>query len=410
MDTTGIKFVDELDLNEKRVLIRVDFNTPLNNGEVADDTRIRAALPTIVHCLEAGAKVILCSHLGRPRGKVNPKYTLEPVAARLAQLLDTDTLLYDVEVVFPEAVVGPDVAEIIADLKPRHQVMLLENLRFEPGEESGDDGFAKELAELADFYVNDAFGAAHRAHASVYTINKYFDRNHKAAGLLMRAELQGLGRLLQRPEKPFVAVVGGAKVSDKLGVLMSLLDKVDEILIGGAMAYTFLAAQGVGVGESLVERDFIDQATSILNRAKAQGVKLRLPVDHRVAPSFEATEATITDDNVVPGGSMGLDIGPRTAEEYGRAIARASTIFWNGPMGVFEKPAFAEGTFAVARAMANAEGYTVVGGGDSLAAIEKAGLAESIDHVSTGGGASLELLEGKSLPGIDALRANYPID
>lgn len=410
MDTTGIKFVDELDLNEKRVLIRVDFNTPLNNGEVADDTRIRAALPTIVHCLEAGAKVILCSHLGRPRGKVNPKYTLEPVAARLAQLLDTDTLLYDVEVVFPEAVVGPDVAEIIADLKPRHQVMLLENLRFEPGEESGDDAFAKELSELADFYVNDAFGAAHRAHASVYTINKYFDRNHKAAGLLMRAELQGLGRLLQRPDKPFVAVVGGAKVSDKLGVLMSLLDKVDEILIGGAMAYTFLAAQGVGVGESLVERDFIDQATSILNRAKAQGVKLRLPVDHRVAPSFEATEATVTDDNVVPGGTMGLDIGPRTAEEYGRAIARASTIFWNGPMGVFEKPAFAEGTFAVARAMADAEGYTVVGGGDSLAAIEKAGLAESIDHVSTGGGASLELLEGKSLPGIDALRANYPID
>lgn len=410
MDTTGIKFVDELDLNEKRVLIRVDFNTPLNDGEVADDTRIRAALPTIVHCLEAGAKVILCSHLGRPRGKVNPKYTLEPVAARLAQLLDTDTLLYDVEVVFPEAVVGPDVAEIIADLKPRHQVMLLENLRFEPGEESGDDAFAKELSELADFYVNDAFGAAHRAHASVYTINKYFDRNHKAAGLLMRAELQGLGRLLQRPEKPFVAVVGGAKVSDKLGVLMSLLDKVDEILIGGAMAYTFLAAQGVGVGESLVERDFIDQATSILNRAKAQGVKLRLPVDHRVAPSFEATEATVTDDNVVPGGTMGLDIGPRTAEEYGRAIARASTIFWNGPMGVFEKPAFAEGTFAVARAMADAEGYTVVGGGDSLAAIEKAGLAESIDHVSTGGGASLELLEGKSLPGIDALRANYPID
>ncbi|TXD33742.1 phosphoglycerate kinase [Lujinxingia vulgaris] len=410
MDTTGIKFVDELDLNEKRVLIRVDFNTPLKDGEVADDTRIRAALPTIVHCLEAGAKVILCSHLGRPKGKVNPKYTMEPVAARLAQLLDTDTLLYDVEVVFPEAVVGPDVAELIADLKPRHQVMLLENLRFEPGEESGDDAFARELAELADFYVNDAFGAAHRAHASVYTINKFFDRNHKAAGLLMRAELQGLGRLLQRPEKPFVAVVGGAKVSDKLGVLMSLLDKVDEILIGGAMAYTFLAAQGVGVGESLVERDFIDQATSILNRAKAQGVKLRLPVDHRVAPSFEATEATITDDNIVPGGTMGLDIGPRTAEEYGRAIARASTIFWNGPMGVFEKPAFAEGTFSVARAMADAEGYTVVGGGDSLAAIEKAGLAESIDHVSTGGGASLELLEGKSLPGIDALRANYPID
>ncbi|RAL21211.1 phosphoglycerate kinase [Lujinxingia litoralis] len=410
MDTTGIKFVDELELNEKRVLIRVDFNTPLANGEVADNTRIRAALPTIVHCLEAGAKVILCSHLGRPRGKVNPAYSLEPVAAELAKLLDTDTLLYDVEVVFPEAVVGADVAELIADLKPRHQVMLLENLRFEPGEEAGDDAFAKELAGLADFYVNDAFGAAHRKHASVYTINKYFDRNHKAAGLLMRKELKGLGTLLSRPEKPFVAVVGGAKVSDKLGVLMSLIDKVDEILIGGAMAYTFLAAQGVGVGDSLVERDYIDQATSILNRARVQGVKVRLPVDHRVAPSFDSDDATVTEDAVVPGGMMGLDIGPQSAADYARAIKRASTIFWNGPMGVFEREAFARGTLAVAQAMAEAEGFTVVGGGDSLAAIEKAGVAEQLDHISTGGGASLELLEGKSLPGIDALRANYPID
>ena len=410
MDTTGIQFIDDFDLSEKRVLIRVDFNVPLNDGEVTDETRIRAALPTINFAIEAGATVILCSHLGRPKGKLDPELSMEPVAVSLAKLLDTDTLLYDMEVVFPDGIVGPDIDELIADLRPNRQVMLLENLRFDPGEKAGDDGFARALSELADFYINDAFGACHRKHASVYTINKYFDRNHRGAGLLIRSEIEGLSQLLGRPPKPYVAIVGGAKVSDKLGVLNALIDRVDTILVGGAMAYTFLAAQDISIGDSMVESDYIDQARDILAKARRKDVDIVLPLDHRVAPDFDSTEAETTADAHIPDQRMGLDIGPTTTERFEKIIARASTIFWNGPLGVFEKEAFSKGTFAVARAMADADAYTVVGGGDSAAAVAQAGIAEMIDHVSTGGGASLQIVEGKTLPGIESLRPNHPFD
>ncbi len=410
MDTTGIRFIDDLDLSDQRVLIRVDFNVPLDDGKVTDDTRIKAALPTIVHAVEAGAKVILCSHLGRPSGPDDSRYTMEPVAARLAELLDTDTLLYDMEVIFPEGIVGPDVEELIGELKPRKQVMLLENLRFEPGEKGGDDDFAKALSELADVYINDAFGAAHRAHASVYQINKFFDRHHRGAGLLIRKEIEGLSRLLQRPERPFVAIVGGAKVSDKIGVLQALIDKVDTILVGGAMAYTFLKARGHTVGDSLVEEDFLDQANEILRKAQGKGVEILLPVDHRVAESFDAQEGTTTDGVDIEPGFMGLDVGPKTVSAFVKRIDKAATIFWNGPLGVFEKEAFSVGTFSVARAVAAASGFSVIGGGDSVAAITQAGLADSVGHVSTGGGASLQAVEGQPLPGIEGLRANHPFE
>lgn len=411
MDTTGIKFIDELELEDKRVLIRVDFNVPMDEeGNITDDTRIRSALPTITYALEKGAKVILCSHFGRPKGKPVDSMSLEPVAARLAELLDTDTLLYDVEVLFPEDCIGQDVEDLIAELKPKKQVMLLENLRFHPGEEKGDDEFAKALAGLADIYVNDAFGAAHRAHASVYGINKFFDRHHKAAGLLMRSELKGLGTLLGRPKRPFLAILGGAKVSDKLGILESLLERVDEVLIGGAMAYTFMKANGVDVGNSRIEEEMVEQAQHIMTKAKSRDVRIHLPLDHKVAEKFEATSAQVTEGEPVPPGTMGLDIGPKTIEDYEEAISRAQTVFWNGPMGVFEREAFAEGTMSIARAVAKAKGFTVVGGGDSVSAVQVAEVTEQIDHVSTGGGASLELLEGQSLPGIESLRANHPFD
>ncbi len=411
MDTTGIHFIDEFNLDEEMtVLIRVDFNVPLSGGDVADDTRIRAALPTIEHAIESGAKVILCSHLGRPQGERDSALSLEPVAARLAEIIDTDTLLYDIEVVFPENILGPDVDTLLTELNPNRQIMLLENLRFHPGEKAGDEEFAEELAELADIYINDAFGAAHRKHASVYTINKFFDRNHRGAGLLIRSELQGLGRLLDRTESPYVAVIGGAKVSDKLGVLKALIDRVDTILVGGAMAYTFLAAQGIDVGNSLVESDYIDEARSILDRTRVQKTDIVLPGDHCVGASIEATEAHITTDATIPEGQMGLDIGPKTRERFRSVIASAATVFWNGPLGVFENPAFADGTIAIAHAIADADAYGVIGGGDSAAAVARAGVADQIDHVSTGGGASLQLVEGKPLPGIESLRPNYPFD
>lgn len=411
MDTTGIHFIDEFNLKEEMtVLVRVDFNVPLSDGEVSDDTRIRAALPTIEHVIESGAKLILCSHLGRPKGTRDPKLSLEPVAARLAEIIDTDTLLYDMEVVFPENILGTDVDTLLTELNPNRQIMLLENLRFHPGEKAGDDEFAKELAELADVYINDAFGATHRKHASVYTINKYFDRNHRGAGFLIKSELEGLGKLLNRTETPYVAIVGGAKVSDKLGVLKSLLDRVDTILIGGAMAYTFLAAKGVSVGDSLVEHDYIEEARSILDRTRVQNTDIILPDDHCTGTSLEATEARITPDATIPDGQMGLDIGPQTRERFKQIIASAATVFWNGPLGVFENPAFADGTLAIAHAVAEAKAYSVIGGGDSAAAVARAGVAEAIDHVSTGGGASLQLVEGNPLPGIESLRPNHPFD
>ena len=363
MDTTGIHFIDEFDLAEKTVLIRVDFNVPLRDGKVSDDTRIRAAIPTLAHAIEAGAKVILCSHLGRPKGERDPALSLEPVASRLAQIIDTDTLLYDIEVVFPENIIGEDVDTLLTELNPNRQIMLLENLRFDPGEKAGDEEFAQRLAALADIYINDAFGAAHRKHASVYTINKFFDRHHRGAGFLIRNELQGLAKLLERAPSPYVAIVGGAKVSDKLGVLRALINRVDTILVGGAMAYTFLAAEQIEVGDSLVEEDYLDEARAILERARLQKVDIVLPVDHRTGPSIDADEAQVTDGAEIADGQMGLDIGPRTQERFKEIIAQAQTIFWNGPLGVFENEAFATGTLSVARAVAQSSAYSVVGGG-----------------------------------------------
>lgn len=411
IDTTGIRFIDDLPLEEERtVLIRVDFNVPLNNGEVADDTRIRAAIPTIEYAIESGAKVVLCSHLGRPGGERDESLSLEPVGARLAKIIDTDTLLYDMEVVLPENIVGEDVDTLLTELNPNRQVMLLENLRFNPGERAGDDEFAERLSDLADFYVNDAFGATHRKHASVYTINKFFDRHHRGAGRLIRSELEHLGRLVDRPERPYVAIAGGAKVSDKLGVLRTLVDRVDSLLIGGAMAYTFLAADGCDVGDSLVESEFVEEAADILEQAKFGDTELLLPVDHRVGGGPDAANAEIVDSRDIPQGVMGLDIGPETERRFAEVIESAATVFWNGPLGVFENEAFASGTFAVARAMAGCTAYTVIGGGDSAAAVARAGVADDIDHVSTGGGASLQLVEGKALPGVESLRPNYPFD
>ncbi len=411
MNTTGINFIDELDLGEERtVLIRVDFNVPIKNGEVTDDTRILAALPTIEHAIETGAKVIVCSHLGRPGGKQSDELSMEPVGARLAKLIDTDTLLYDYEVVLPQNLIGEDVDTLLEELNPNRQIMLLENLRFHPGEKAGDDEFAEQLAALADFYVNDAFGATHRKHASVYTINKFFDRHHRGAGFLIRDEIEGLNPLLDHPTRPYVAIVGGAKVSDKLGVLKTLSKKVDTLLVGGAMAYTFLASQGVQVGDSIVEEDFLDEAGQILARAELKDLDILLPVDHRTGSDIDAAEATVTDDVDIPDGQMGLDIGPKTVDRFRQVVSSAKTVFWNGPLGVFENDAFAEGTIEVARTLADSDAYSVVGGGDSAAAVARAGVADQIGHVSTGGGASLQLVEGKPLPGIESLRPNYPFD
>lgn len=410
MDTTGIKFIDEIKLEGKKVFIRVDFNVPMNEkGEITDETRIEAAIPTIAYALEQGARVILASHFGRPKGKRVESMSLEPVAARLAKLIDTNTLLQDVEVVFPEDCIGEHVKELANDLKPHRQVLLLENLRFHAAEEAGDEDFARQLAGLADIYINDAFGAAHRAHASVYKIAKFFDRNHKAAGFLMKSEIQGLS-ILDQPERPFLAIMGGAKVSDKIAVLENLLERVDEVIIGGAMAYTFLKAQGVEIGASRVENDYIDKALDILAKAKRRNVRFHLPVDHIVAPRFDATaeEVDSTFGQEIPSEMMALDIGRKTIGAYQDVIDRSKTIFWNGPMGVFEREEFARGTMAIAHAVAESGAVTVIGGGDSVSAIHQAGVADKVTHVSTGGGASLELLEGRALPGIEALRANYP--
>ena len=388
--------IKDLDLSGKRVFIRVDFNVPIKNGVIGDDTRIRASLPTIRYALEQGATVVLASHLGRPKGKPVPEYSLAPVVPRLSELVGRT-------VVFATDCVGEPARAAVAEAHAHEKVVLLENLRFHPEEEKNDPAFAAELAALADLYVNDAFGSAHRAHASVEGIVKQMGRG--AAGLLMEKELQYLGHALETPDRPFVAVLGGAKVSDKIEVIENMLGKVDALLIGGAMAYTFLRARGVSTGKSLVEEDRLDSARAVTDKARELGVRLELPVDHVVAPALDANapHETLAIDNPAIGDRMGLDIGPKTAQTYAGILATARTVVWNGPMGVFEIDAFSKGTMAVAEAVANVKGTTIIGGGDSIAAVHKAGVTDRVSHISTGGGASLEFLGGQVLPGVAAL-------
>ena len=382
--------IRDLALKGERVFIRVDFNVPLKNGTIGDDTRIKACLPTIQYALGQGATVVLASHLGRPKGRVNPEMSLRPIADRLAELLGKP-------IVFAADCVGDAARGATGDL------VLLENLRFHPEEEKNDAAFARELASLATRYVNDAFGAAHRAHASVEAITHRFER--PAAGLLMEKELQYLGHALEKPERPFVAILGGAKVSDKIDVIRNMLGKVDRLIIGGAMAYTFFKSRGVPTGKSLVEEDKVGEAKAIEADAKARGVALLLPTDHVVAAKLDASAAheVLAVGDAAIGDRMGLDIGPATIQVYIEAIGDAKTVVWNGPMGVFEIDAFATGTNAVARAVAAVTGTTIIGGGDSIAAVKKAGIADRITHISTGGGASLEFLGGQTLPGVAAL-------
>lgn len=383
------------DLKDKRVLVRADFNVPMDDGRITDDTRIRATLPTIKYLTDRGAKVLLTSHLGRPKGKT-PELTLQPVAKRLGELLGQDVRMA------PDAI-GPEVQKLAEDLKPG-DVLLLENIRFYPEEEKNDPAFAKQLASEADLYVNDAFGTAHRAHASTAGVAEYLPA---VAGLLLDKEISVMGKALSNPERPFVAIIGGSKVSSKIGVIENLIGKVDTLVIGGGMIFTFFKAQGLEVGRSLVEADKLELARELMTKAAASGTTLLLPVDVLVAPDIKAEKASaVVDVDKIPPTEMGVDIGPKSIEAIRRALGDSKTIVWNGPMGVFENPAFAEGTRAVAQFAAERTekgATTIVGGGDSVAAIEQMGLADRFTHVSTGGGASLEFLEGLELPGVAAL-------
>jgi phosphoglycerate kinase len=385
--------LNDLDLDGKEVLLRVDFNVPMAKGEITDDTRIQRALPTIRHLQEKGCKIIICSHLGRPRGRPDPLLTLEPAAARLAELLDT-------EIVFAHGIVGEDIEAIARELAPGH-IMLIENLRFHPGEKEGDLGLAKGLARLASTYVTDAFGVMHRADASVAVVPGLMAQ--AGAGLLVAEELENLGKLMKNPERPVVGVLGGAKVSEKINVVESMAKRCDTLIIGGAMAYTFLAAKNIEVGKSRLERGKILLATRVLERCEEKGLQILLPVDHVVAEKLDPEAETQVVEEI-PEDMIALDIGPATVKAYSEAIAGAKTVFWNGPMGVFEMEAFAGGTKGVAEAVASCDGFTIVGGGDSAAAVAKFGLSEKIDHISTGGGASLALVEGNSLPGLEAIQ------
>ena len=393
-----VRSVEQLDLPGKRVFVRVDFNVPIDKktGAVKDDSRIRAALPTIRHAIGKKAKLILASHLGRPDGKVVPELSLENVGARLSQLLGQD-------VIFADDCVGDGVRKLVSDLR-EGQVLLLENLRFHPEEERNEEDFARQLASLAEAYVNDAFGTAHRAHASTVGMVKHVPQ--RGAGFLMLSELKHLQPLLKGAQRPYLAILGGAKVSDKIKVIENLMARVDALLIGGAMAYTFMSARGIGVGASRVEKDKLDLARRVLDKAKQSRVELVLPVDHVVAREPKGGIETRIVDDPIPDGWVGLDIGPKTVAQYEQRIAGAATVFWNGPMGMFEAPEYAAGTRAVAQALAKATARgatTVVGGGDSAAAIVEMGLADKVTHVSTGGGASLEFLEGRELPGVKVL-------
>ena len=384
----------DVDFTGKRALVRVDFNVPQDDdGNITDDTRISAALPTINYLLDKGAKVVLMSHLGRPKGKFDMKYTLKPVAERLSKYIGKP-------VVLAEDVIGDSAKACVDAMKPG-DVVMLENVRFDPREEKNDHEFAKQLAQFGDIYVSDAFGAVHRAHASTAGVAAYLPA---VAGLLIKKELDVMGNALANPERPFLAILGGKKVSDKIGVIENLLDKVDVLIIGGAMAYTFFKSMGYGVGNSICELDKLDLAQEMLAKAKAKGVKLLLPVDTVIGKEFSNdSEWKIVDSNKIPADWEGFDIGPKTRELFVAEINKAKTIIWNGPVGVSEFPIYAEGTIAVAKAVAANPGTTIIGGGDSAAAVEKFGFADKMTHVSTGGGASLEFLEGKSLPGIEAL-------
>lgn len=387
------KTMNDVDVQGKRVFVRVDFNVPMENGVVVDDTRIRAAIPTIQQLSEKGAKVILASHLGRPKGEVRDDMRLTAVGERLSKLINKPVKKLDDSV-------GAAVEKAVKEMK-NGEIVLLENVRFHKGEEKNDEELAKQFAKLADLYVNDAFGAAHRAHASTEGIAKYIPA---VSGLLMEKELEVLGKALTNPDRPFTAIIGGAKVKDKIGVIENLLDKVDNLIIGGGLSFTFVKAQGYEIGKSLVEEDKIELARNFIEKAKEKGVNLYMPIDAVVAKELSPeAEAKVVDIDKIPADYMGLDIGPKTAEKYAEVIKNSKLIIWNGPMGVFEIDQFANGTRKIAEAMAETEGYTIIGGGDSAAAVEKFGLADKMNHISTGGGASLELMEGKNLPGIAAL-------
>ena len=388
------KSVEDIDVSGKKVIVRCDFNVPQDeNGNITDDKRIRASLETINYLLSHNAAVILCSHLGRPKGEVNMKYSLAPVAKRLSELLGQ-------EVKLAKDVVGEDAKKLASEVQPGHAV-LLENVRFEKGETKNDAALAKAMADMAEIYVNDAFGTAHRAHASTAGIADYLPA---VCGFLIKKEISIMGKALSDPARPFVAILGGAKVSDKIGVIENLIDKCDTIIIGGGMAYTFSAAQGGQVGDSLLEADWEAYSLEMLEKAKAKGVKLLLPVDTVIADAFSPdANSKVVKSGEIPAGWQGLDIGPETVKLYCDAVADAGTVIWNGPMGVFEFPAFAVGTKAVAEALSKTSAITIIGGGDSAAAVEQLGYADKMTHISTGGGASLEFMEGKELPGVACL-------
>lgn len=396
MNALNKKSVEDLDVKGKRVLVRCDFNVPLKDGEITNDKRIVAALPTIKYLMEQGAKVILCSHLGRPKGEYKPEFSLAPVAKRLSEYLGMDVPLAE-----DENVVGDNAKKMAADLQDG-QVMLLENVRYRAEETKNEENFSKELASLADLFVNDAFGTAHRAHCSTTGVASYLPA---ACGYLIQKEIQFMGGALADPKRPLVAILGGAKVSDKIGVISNLIDKCDTIIIGGGMAYTFMKYLGHNIGTSLLEADWVDKAGEMMQTAKDKGVKFLIPVDNRCGKEYkEDTEVLVCKSDDIPDGWMGLDIGPNTEKLFADAIDGAGTVIWNGPMGVSEWDNFASGTIAVAKAIADSGAISIIGGGDSVAAVTKLGFADKMSHISTGGGASLEFLEGKELPGIAALQ------